>query len=370
MRPILLKGNTGPGKWFRGMIASSLIVIGGCSSPGGSSSGPGSSTSCNLSFGTDSSEAICRWYWGNSFPQCDGKMRDEIRSRNQQLSPREQCGVPNHLRSAPPAIPAPPAPSPLACTLNFTGDSPQQICRWYWENSFTQCDQRMRDEFTRRGLKISPSQECGQSASSQALAPPARPRASQCTRDFRFVAPQAICRTYWKNEAVECVSDLLLELSRRGLMISPESECGKRADGQSASTTQTAEPPCTLGSIREFAGQPTSRLCQIAHGTTSCRQLARVALAGAGLGVGQVAAICGRAEAGQCQALVSRLSSASNPVAAACTVRGDRTSVEGVRCRAAINGLLLREGKGSGGSGGRCGDPLTSRDLQVMSQGG
>lgn len=328
-----------------------------CGSPIGSSQSQTSTgpSQCTQSFQTESSASICGWYWGNTKPHCDDQMRKEFTRRGLAINPKESCG--RDIRQATPV-----------CSQSFAQSSTSLICSSYWNNTNPQCDSRMREELNKRNLRITPKSECGMPEIQPSSTALPMTQARICARDFRSHTPATICSLYWGNENTECDPQMSAELERRRLKVAPLSECGKPL------SLTTGAPPdaspggvCSVDNVRSFASQPTTKLCQIATSRGPCQQIARTALSGHGLTTGDASLACGRPESKQCEAVLTKVRNSANPVNAACAIRNDKASVEGLRCRAVLAGFLLREGRGSGAAGSTCGSPITTRDLEIIS---
>ncbi len=319
-----------------------------------------SARSCTFAFQNNTPSQICGWYWNNTFPQCDSAMSAELNRRNLNVSPRQQCGTSKSSTAAP-------APSSQSCGYSFTTDSTERICNWYWGNTFRQCDSVMAAELNRRNLNISPQSACG---TPRAGASAQSPAGSGCTQSYRSTSSADICRAYWGNLNLPCDGAMREEMSARNLAITPPNECGKPL-GTTANATRPAQPisSCGVSDLPAFSNQPIQQLCAIAGGSGPCRGAARIAIQGRGFSPGGNSGSCGQPDSGRCGQLLSRFSSAPNPVQAACSVRSSRTSEEGLMCRSSINGFLLARGVSSGlVPGSACGQSITERELQQINR--
>jgi hypothetical protein len=254
-----------------------------------------------------------------------------------------------------------------SCSYSFTTDPTERICNWYWGNTFRQCDSVMAAELNRRNLNISPQSACG---TPRAGASAQSPAGSGCTQSYRSASSSDICRAYWGNLNLPCDGAMRAEMSARNLAITPSSECGKPL-GTTSSATRPAQTvsSCSVSDLSSFSSQPIQQLCSIASGAGPCRGAARIAIQGRGLSPGGNSGSCGQPDSGRCGQLLSRFNSAPNPVQAACSVRSSRTSEEGLMCRSSINGFLLARGVSSGlVSGSICGQLITERELQQINR--
>lgn len=257
--------------------------------------------------------------------------------------------------------------SSQTCGFNFNNDPAERICNWYWGNTFRQCDSVMAAELNRRNLNLSPQSICG---TPRATPSTQRPATSACTLNYRSVPTSDICRAYWSNSNLPCDGAMREELSARNVVISPSSECGKPL-GAAASTARPTQPVsnCGVSDLAAFSNQSIQQLCAIANGSGSCRGAARIAIQGRGLSAGGGSSACGQPDGGRCSQLIARFNSAQNPVQAACSVRSNRTSEEALVCRSSINGFLLARGASSGLiPGSSCGQPITERELQQINR--
>ena len=158
--------------------------------------------------------------------------------------------------------------------------------------------------------------------------------------------------------------------------------CGANRPYSTAASTQSTTPrvaetqrqpapvmpavsvPCDLANLDAFTAQTTNALCSIAYGGETCRRLAKSSVEGRGLSVGDSANTCGFPSSNECALLLGRLAVSANPVPTACNVRNDKASLTALNCRAAVGGFLLNLRRSSG-LVGTCGQPLTSKELDL-----
>lgn len=133
---------------------------------------------------------------------------------------------------------------------------------------------------------------------------------------------------------------------------------------QPAPVMPQVSAPCDLANLDAFTAQTTKSLCSIAFGGGTCRRLAKSSLEGRGLSVGDFASTCGSPLKNECALLVGRLAGTANPAPAACKVRNDKTSLSALNCRGAVGGFLLNLRRSSG-LVGSCGEPMTSKELDL-----
>lgn len=256
-----------------------------------------------------------------------------------------------------------------SCYANFTENSPGTICGWYWENFLPECDSRMRDEMTRRRLVIHPRSECGNIISSSPTPSKRLSNTSdgsnQCTIDASNLSTTSICNAFWENLSVPCDPKFKAELEKRGVSIYRKADCGKPLAARPAQIDERALT-CDATSIINFSTQSIKNLCQTVHAGGDCKNVARQVLNGQLIAIGRNDAACGRSEAGNCSAIIQNIKNSNNPVSAACSIRNDKTSVEGLRCRSTVNGYLLSQGKSSGILGGQCGRAIQDSEIDII----
>ena len=103
--------------------------------------------------------SICTSYWSRGQDPCDYYMAQELDKRNLHYGPRSNCGQPKTI--TPPRLVAPAIPQ--TCNIqSFSDIDPQSLCRIYINNENRVCDNGIRTELTRRQLKITPPNECGE----------------------------------------------------------------------------------------------------------------------------------------------------------------------------------------------------------------
>jgi hypothetical protein len=106
--------------------------------------------------------------------------------------------------------------------------SSSDICRTYWDNSNTACDQSMRQELEKRNSQITPKAVCGQ---------------PKCA-DLSNFTPSEICNRYWSNSNVACDGSIREEFTKRKLQIYPQNSCGRSVvSNESLNNTPLKEPP-------------------------------------------------------------------------------------------------------------------------------
>jgi hypothetical protein len=296
-------------------LGLSVLILVGCTA--NSYDNTVSTTGCTASVSSmlfTNNETLCKWYWNDLMPGCDGMIANELKSRNVSVA-RATCGEPNatvnsQLQATPPSTASmnrsPPAASGTSCTYNTSVLTNTDLCRWYWGNLMPTCNGNISNELKSRNVNVAPQATCGQAVTPVNMQPQVR-----------------------------------------------------------APTPVSPRNTCDLGEIQVFSSQPASALCAVAYNKGSCSQLARLALQGQGLQVGSSAGTCGAPSRNECSTLLERSRSLPDPISATCAVRNDKSSLSGLRCRSDIAGFLLGFSKSSGLNGNQCGQPLTAQELAI-----
>lgn len=158
--------------------------------------------------------SLCSTYWENKDTICDGVIFQEFNKRNVHQG-KAICGQP--LTS-----------SQTSSCSRYTSMSGSDICKTYWDNSNTACDQSMRQELEKRNLQITPKAVCGQ---------------PKCA-DLSNFTPSEICNRFWSNSNVACDGSIREEFTKRKLQIYPQNSCGRAViNNESLNNTPLKEPP-------------------------------------------------------------------------------------------------------------------------------
>jgi len=229
--------------------------------------------------------SLCYTYWGNKDTSCDNVIRNEFSKRNVSAS-NATCGQPlNNLSSA-------------SC-IRISSMNSSEICKAYWDNSNTACDQTMRQELEKRNLQITPRAVCG------------LPKCS----DLSNFTPSEICNRYWSNSNVACDGNIREEFAKRKLEIYPKNLCGRPSvTNENTNVTPLKEPPSSNGS-----------------GTNK------------------------PSVSKKCESVIDSISTSNNSVKAACELRYKSLSKESILCRSEIVSFINMNSSGVGTDISSCG---------------
>jgi hypothetical protein len=194
-----------------GIVLSILIV--GCAN--NIQSTPRNTTtpqSCISTYQYYSSKNLCDTYWDNKNPQCDATLKSLLNNRGQSVSPRSTCGQ-SMIN-----------PNSNICSLtNITQLTPASLCNAYY--STNNCNTEIRNELTRRNLKLTPRNDCGLSLSSNS---------NTCNlTNINRLTSASLCNTYYSSS--NCNTEIRSELTQRNLKSTPKDECGSSLN-QNANT--------------------------------------------------------------------------------------------------------------------------------------
>ena len=159
------------------------------------------SSVCAAKYDGVDSEAICDSYWLNKNSSCDEKMRMIMGQRGLHIIPRAACGTPILAGVA-------------ACSYDFSGGATKDICSRYWQNHDVQCDKKMTDELSRRGLNIFPREKCGDSVpSANSLAPVSMPKSCSLESIPEFVSkkPADLCKIAHSRDSCSRIARISLQ---------------------------------------------------------------------------------------------------------------------------------------------------------------
>ena len=331
-------------------VTIGILFISGCASGSNNSHASEPPKSCNYSFDNTPPNAICQLYYSNKLNICDRKIMKTMTDRQLQLTPQSMCGLPLTERS----------PASTNCNMNFYSMPAEQVCDSYWNNKDRQCDERMRETFKSRNIQMHPRAVCGIPNST-----PNSITSNQCTDDFRKLSSIDICSGFWSNKNTVCDSKMREELQRRGSNVYPREMCGQSVSPKESAPTVSVPRLCSIENIPSFVAKNSNDLCKILYSKDGCSRLAKISLQGRSISIGNSVASCGGIERNECGALMKRFESSGDKVAAACTLRNDKTSLVGLKCRSEISGFLLNNNRSSGAGAAVCGQPLSSAELEL-----
>jgi len=181
-----------------------------------------------------------------------------------------------------------------------------------------------------------------------------------------------ICDAYWNARDRACDGKMHGIILSRGQNLAPRGACGKPLSGTSAPSVNTTPSPltvqssCSVEHLQSFVAQSPTALCALAHGGGSCSKIAKLSLLGKGRIVSDSLASCGQPEKGDCATMLDKFAASTTPTDLACFARNDKSSVTAFKCRRNISGYLLNFQKSSGLGGNKCGQPLTSVELNLL----
>ena len=250
--------------------------------------------------------------------------------------------------------------SPPACLNSYYSVPPATICTAYFSSGYSPCDRDMREEMTRRGLKLSPRDECGQPIV----------QANKC--DIRTFASQngaMLCETFWSGLNKQCESSIASEMTKRSLALYPRRLCGVLMNDRNSS--MGILKTCTPNELKSVAS---NNLCaDYHHGTNICTSDISDELISRGLivfpeqncgknltsvisDIPKVRDINNDSEVqGSCLSLLNKISKSANAIVTACAFRYKNISEESILCRKNIIQYIHQQSKGVGSSFASCG---------------
>jgi hypothetical protein len=188
-----------------------LIFVAGCAN--NTQPTPQSTTvpqSCLSTYQYYSSKNLCDIYWDNKNWRCDNDIRILLRDRGQSVAPRSTCG--QAINSS----------HTNTCNLtNITQLTSASLCNAYY--STNNCNTEIRNELTKRNLKLTPRNECGLSLSSPSNA---------CNlTNITQLTPTSLCNIYYSTS--NCNTEIRRELTQRNLKSTPKDDCGTSLNANS-----------------------------------------------------------------------------------------------------------------------------------------